>query len=390
MKLSKNQASFISCFLLAVLLINGCSPSKNLKNSASATEDGGDFNLKTLGYDAGKKTVLIIADNDGTEMFDMMAPFYLFNATGKANVYVVAEKRSRVIVKRGLFIMPQLTFAEVDSLHLGADLMVVPNQSGNPKKVTVDFIKTHYTGSNRILSVCDGLATVASTGIYDGKALTTHSSDYAGLKRQFKNPAWVTGLSVTQNGNLFSTAGVANATEGSLTVIDDLFGREVMQQVLSGIHYPYAEIKMDHENLLVDTNSTYLALRKGTIKKNEKVGVLLQNGISEFDMAGVLDTYFRSFPKTLETFSDSNVPVISKYGLTLLPTGDINTNQATEIHVLVPETFSPKEKALFEKAAIIPYDANEKQYIIDVCLKRIPDLYGINFAGLVKLMLDYN
>jgi hypothetical protein len=56
----------------------------------------------------------------------------------------------------------------------------------------------------------------------------------------------------------------------------------------------------------------------------------------------------------------------------------------------MPETFSPGEESLFKKTAIIPYDHNSKQYMIDVCLKRITDLYGASFANLVKLMLDYN
>src|SRR5207237_5848349 len=41
-------------------------------------------------FDSAKKTVIILADNAGTELFDLMAPFYLFNATGKANVLVVS------------------------------------------------------------------------------------------------------------------------------------------------------------------------------------------------------------------------------------------------------------------------------------------------------------
>ena len=389
MKNNKKQVSIFSFIALAVFLLNACT---SLRNSVSPGVYPGNNNpaYTTPGYNPAKKTVLIIADNDGTEMFDMMAPFYLFSATEKANVYIIAEKKSRVIVKRGLFVLPHFTFGEIDSMHMKVDVMVVPNQSGKPKQVTIDFINDHYTGTNKILSVCDGAATVAATGIYDGKELTTHSSDYAGLKKQYKKPAWITQVSVTQNGNLFSTAGVANATEGSLTVINDLFGRETMQQILSGIHYPYAEIKKDHQNLLVDTNSIFHALHTGQMKKNEKIGVMLQNGINEFDLAAILDTYFRSFPKTLETFSNNNVPVISKYGLTLLPTGDINNNLATEIHVLMPETFSPGEEALFKKTAIIPYDHNSKQYMIDVCLKRITDLYGVSFANLVKLMLDYN
>ena len=376
MKTIKIQPSFIWSLFLAILFTGVCRP-------------GG----YPQGFDITKKTIFIIADNDGTEMFDMMAPFYLFNATGEANVYLVAEHKSAIIVKKGLLVMPHYTFREIDSLHMTADVMVVPNQSRgarNQKKVTVNFIKEHYTGTNRMLSVCDGSATVAATGLYVGKNLTTHSSDYEGLKKHFKKPVWVLGTTVTQSGNLFSTAGVANATEGSLTVINDLFGRETMQRVMSEIHYPYAEIRMDHQNLFIDENPIYLGLRKGSIKKSEKVGILLQTGISEFELAAILDCYSRSYPSSLDTFIVGGSTVTSKYGLTLLATGDAKTNACTELHVLMPENISEIEQQLFKNAQFIKYDKHEKQYIIDVCLKRISAMYGNDFGSFVKLMLDYN
>lgn len=351
------------------------------------------LNCTTQDFESVKKTIFIIADNDGTEMFDMMSPFYLFNSTGKANVYIVAEHKSPVVVKRGLLVMPHFTFKEIDSLQMTADVLVVPNQSRdarNQKKITVNFIKRHYTGANRILSVCDGSATVAATGLYDGKYLTTHSSDYAGLKKYFKKPVWVLGTTVTQSGNLYSTAGVANATEGSLTVINDLFGRETMQQVMHDVRYPFPEIRMDHQNRLIEGNPIYLGLRSGKIKKTERVGVLLQNGISELDLAAILDCYYRSFPSALETFIVGPSTIVSEYGLTLLATGDANNNASTELHVLMPEKLSEDDKALFKNVQIVSYDQHETQYIIDVCLKRISTLYGSDFGSFVKLMLDYN
>ena len=376
MKTKKIQSSILRSLFLAILFIGVGNPSGYPQ-----------------GFDAVKKNIFIIADNDGTEMFDMMAPFYLFSSTGEANVYLVAEHKSRIVVKRGLYVVPHFTFKEIDSLHMTADVMVIPNQSRgvrNQKKVTVNFIKRHYSGTNRILSVCDGSATVAATGLYDGKNLTTHSSDYAGLKKHFKKPNWVLGTTVTQSSNLFSTAGVANATEGSLTVINDLFGRKTMLRVMTGIHYPYSEIRMDHRNLVIDQNPIYLQLHKGQMKRSEKVGVLLQNGISEFDLAAILDCYSRSFPSAIDTFIVGNSTVTSKYGLTLLATGVATANTSTELHVLMAEDISETEKDLFKNAQLITYEHQNNQYIIDVCLKRISALYGNDFAGFVKLMLDYN
>src|SRR3954471_4624608 len=132
--------------------------------------------------DSTKKTVIIIAENDGTEMFDLMAPFYLFNATEQANVLVVSERKAPILLINSLFILPHYTFSEIDSLHIIPDVIVIPNLTTHlktpPKASTVSWIKAHYKDSTIILSICDGSATAAATGIYDGRPLTTHASDY--------------------------------------------------------------------------------------------------------------------------------------------------------------------------------------------------------------------
>jgi hypothetical protein len=118
--------------------------------------------------------------------------------------------------------------------------------------------------------------------------------------------------------------------------------------------------------------------------------VLLKDGINEFDLAGTLDSYTRSFPSSIETFSIEGKPIKSKYGLTFLPTGNIATNECTELHILNSVAVSKNDEALFPKAKLIRYDAATEQYIIDLCLERIEGLYGKDFAHTVKLMLDYN
>src|SRR4051812_9457000 len=151
-----------------------------------------NFVWSKLTLDRSKKTVIIVADNDGTELFDLLAPFYLFNATEKANVYVVSEKKAPVLLVNSLFILPHYTFSEIDSLRIIPDVIVIPNVTIHlmaPRKPsTVNWIKKLYTGSNIILSVCDGSATAAATGIYDGRPLTTHASDYNTLQKQFPKP----------------------------------------------------------------------------------------------------------------------------------------------------------------------------------------------------------
>jgi transcriptional regulator GlxA family with amidase domain len=144
-------------------------------------------------------------------MFDLLAPFYLFNASEKANVIIVAERKAPILLVNSLFILPHYSFSEMDSLQIIPDAIVIPNLTVHlktPQKPSnVAWIKHHYTGTNIILSICDGSATAAATGLYDGKPLTTHATDFKTLKKQFPKPVWVKDVSVTQSGNLYSTAG---------------------------------------------------------------------------------------------------------------------------------------------------------------------------------------
>ncbi|MCW3106043.1 MAG: hypothetical protein JWQ09_549, partial [Segetibacter sp.] len=346
------------------------------------------------GFDSTKKTVIIVADNDGTEMFDLMAPFYLFNATEKANVFVVSEKKAPILLVNSLFILPHYSFSEIDSLHIIPDVIVIPNLTIHlktpPKPSTVSWIKSHYTGTNIILSICDGSATAAATGLYDGRPLTTHASDYKVLQKQFPKPAWVKGISVTQSGNLYSTAGVSNAVEGSLTVIKRLFGEQTMQSVLHDVRYPHANIKVNHQSQVVNKGAIIKIASKVLFKKNYKIGVLLTDSLDEFELASVLDTYVRSFPKSINSFSVDGKNVTSKYGLTLYPTGDLKEDQVNEVHILKRNSPSVPEPNPFTNASIIKYGAERNIYPIDNCLERIATLYGVNFKNCVKLMLDYN
>lgn len=248
----------------------------------------------------------------------------------------------------------------------------------------------NYTGTNIILSICDGSATAAATGLYDGKPLTTHSSDFDDIKKQYPRPAWVKNVSVTQNGNLFSTAGVSNATEGSLTVINEIFGRETMQKVLNDIHYPHPEIKKDHESLVVNKAAIITGISKILFRKNYKIGVLLKDNINEFELAGLIDTYTRTAPASIESFITRGNFILSKYGLTIYPTGEFADQSFDEVHVLMPESFTSMDQTLLKGSRLIKYDQKQFQYPIDIYLNRISDQYGVKFQNVVKLMLDYN
>lgn len=393
MKKNKILKGSIVVTVISVLLFNACSPLREFGRTPNY-QGANNFNYQPPAYDSLKKTVIITANNDGTELFDMIAPYYLFNATEKANVYIVAKNKFPIVVKKGFFLLPQFTFAEIDSLGINTDVIVIPflsaGDSLDQDPIIINWIKKHSLADVKILSVCDGAATAAATGIFNGKPITAHASDFAGIKKHFSKPIWVQNISVANSGNLFSAAGVSNAVEGSLMVINKMFGKEIMRRVIEDIKYPYQFAKTEHESTTFDFGDKVAVGKKILFKKNKKIGVLLQNGINEFELAAIMDTYNRTFPKSIESFSAHDLPIKTKYGLTLIPTGKIHNTNLDELHVINRLSFSKPEQVIFKSSEIVKYDSLQKKYIIDECLQRIRLSYGRKFENVVKLMLDYN
>ena len=341
-------------------------------------------------YDSAKKTVIIMADNDMTETFDMLTPYYLFNETGKANVYIAAQKKYPIVTENGPFVLPHFTYGEVDSLRIIPDVIVIPYMHLPESAEKTSWIQKHFSDSVLLLSICDGAWTAVASGIYDGIQLTSHATGHDKLKRKFTKPVWVQNTNVTESGNLYSTGGVSNATDGSLKVIQRLFGRETMLEVLKKVNYPHKDIRQDHISNGLTFSSKLSALNKVFFKENKNVGILLQNGMNEMDLAALFDINARTMPASILAIVTDGNSITTKHGLTVISMDKINPGKIDELHVLKQSKVSEKQISLFKKADVIYYDAGQGGYIIDVCLRGIKKNYGESFSNFVKLTLDYN
>ena len=84
-------------------------------------------------------------------------------------------------------------------MKLLADVIVIPALSIRDElqdTLIINWIKAHFSENTKILAVCDGASTAAATGLYDGRPLTCHASDFTGLKTHFNKPVWVKDVAV--------------------------------------------------------------------------------------------------------------------------------------------------------------------------------------------------
>ncbi|MBV8252087.1 MAG: DJ-1/PfpI family protein [Chitinophaga sp.] len=377
---------------LVSILLHGCKPLKEFYHFPGY-KGVTILPMKPPAYDPAKKTVFIIADNAGTELFDMMAPFYLFNLTGKANVYLLAKDSSPIIMRKGVFVLPQLTFAQASQMQLQPAVVIVPALS--PMDIRkqdpqlLRYISHLHTDSTLFLAVCQGALTLAATGLYDGKPMTTHASELSSIRKQYPKTNWVKNVTYTTAGNLYSTSGVSNAVDGSLMVINKLFGEGTMQQVMSAIHYPHTTVPQHHDSRVIGSAAKWRIARKIFFESNKKIGLLLENNLDELTIAGILDTYYRTFPAAVNSYTMDNLPICSKFGLTIIPTGNIVKDKPDELHMPGNMPDSVLAQIRSKKITVVSYN-NGNDYIINTCLRRIRSQYGTRFQGVVEEMLDYN
>ena len=104
----------------------------------------------------------------------------------------------------------------------------------------------------------------------------------------------------------------------------------------------------------------------------------------------MIDTYGRTFPASFKTYILNDTTIRTKYGLSLIYTGNNSVKGLDELHVITPEAFSTSDQSFFKNVKIIRYENQQHQYLFDIYLARIGKQYGHQYENFVKISLDYN
>lgn len=102
--------------------------------------------------------------------------------------------------------------------------------SKSPPRLVADYIRdASSTGVRRIGSVCTGAFVLATAGILDGRKATTHWKYAAQLQRQFPKVK-VTGNRIfTEDGQIWTSAGITTGIDMALAMVEEDLGASVSQ-----------------------------------------------------------------------------------------------------------------------------------------------------------------
>lgn len=341
-------------------------------------------------FDTTRKTVVILASHKGTEIFDLLAPFELFSSTGKLNVWILAPERQPIPLWKGAYLFPSMTLEEFDAKMIVPDLIAIPNIV-DPNNPEIQRWLRKY-GNQLTLSICEGARVVAESQLYNNRSILSHSSSIPQLKEKYKNMSWVTGRRYLQHNNLISTAGVSAAFEGALKAIELLLHTDDMERIIQTYNYPYDVLDTEFNGRQIQWTDQLNILGKVVFSKNDRILGILNDGISELELAAVLDTYTRTFPQSLHTITPTGQSsVVSKYGLQLFGTTSQITSPVDQIHCFLNDQ-SPliqSELANIPKrrnAQVLFYDQmTTTSFILDVLMQQLQQNQS---PGIVKFVSD--
>ncbi len=100
-----------------------------------------------------------------------------------------------------------------------------------PEQQLVDWLRKHHRRFETVVSICTGAFVLGGAGVLDGKRVTTHWNFLDVLRERFGAAQVVDQGIYSQDGNLWTSAGVAAGIDLTLALVERDHGRDVAMAV---------------------------------------------------------------------------------------------------------------------------------------------------------------
>ena len=178
---------------------------------------------------------------DGVQIIDYTGPYetfgHVYSDPGPAfNIYTVSEKSDAITTSMGMSVNPRYNFENAPE----PDVLVVPGGSveGQVENAKViSWIQAKAKRAEIVMSVCNGAYILAKAGLLDGLEATTTAGLIPGLRQAAPKAKIVNDRRFVDNGKIITTAGLSSGIDGSLHVIERLFGLGTAQMAALGMEY---------------------------------------------------------------------------------------------------------------------------------------------------------
>jgi putative intracellular protease/amidase len=188
---------------------------------------------------SGKNLAILIFD--GVQIIDYAGPYETFGHAYSVegplfNIYTVAKAPDAITTAMGMSVNPKYTFLNAPQ----PEVLVIPGgdvQRQLSDENVIKWVQSHAKKANITMSVCNGALILARAGLLDGLEATTTFALIPKLREAAPKTTVVDNKRYVDNGNIITTAGLSSGIDGSLHVIERLFGKGIAQMAALGMEY---------------------------------------------------------------------------------------------------------------------------------------------------------
>ena len=176
-----------------------------------------------------KTGILVYPD---VEVLDFCGPF---------EVFLVAETTDLVKAAGGMRVVPDHSFDTCPPL----DILLAPGGWGTREQVhnprLIEWVKSQSTGAKFVTSVCTGSFLLGQAGLLAGRRATTHWMSLDRMRTTFPDVVVEDALHWVEDGNIFTSAGIAAGIDLALAVVAKVCGEQIARATAKYMEYPFPE-----------------------------------------------------------------------------------------------------------------------------------------------------
>lgn len=156
----------------------------------------------------------------------------LSKGTMRYEVIIIGTRRSGIRSSSGCEVQPDLTISD-QIPHL--DTLIIPGGLGifevlEDSSLAV-WLKAQYSNCRRMATICNGVFALGAAGLINGRNVTTHWMDAHNLAAMFPRAKVEPDRIYSQDGSLYTTAGVTAGIDLALVFIEQDYGRQIAVDV---------------------------------------------------------------------------------------------------------------------------------------------------------------
>ena len=322
-------------FLLALVLLGtaGCAHSPT---PVSASADPGrstspspatphHLPVYRARFDRPHPVVAIVGENSGTELTDFAIPYGVLRRSEAAEVVSVSTQPGVLRMRPALTVQPDATIAEFDTrFPQGADYVIVPAVVQFKNPALLAWVKAQGEKGATVMSICDGAAVVAGTGLMDGRRATAHWASAGNRQRLFPRVNWIADVRYIADGPVISTAGISAALPASLALVEAIAGREralTLARELGVSDWSSAHDTAPFRPKFGVNVKAHLAVTYTNrwFNRTDQIGLQIADGVDEIALAVTADAYSRTGRSLLHALAASSKPVRTRAGMMIVP-----------------------------------------------------------------------